>query len=76
MSPAASPTVSPILWFDIYWLKDYRRKKSTLHLPEGFKPRANNVTDETNDQNQKKLFCQVSSLTIQYTVILRGPGEV
>lgn len=32
MSPAASPTVSPILWFNIYWLKDYRRKKSTLHF--------------------------------------------
>ena len=56
MSPAASPTVSPILWFNIYWLKDYRRKKSTLHLPEGFKPRANNVTDETNDQNQKNFI--------------------
>ena len=56
MSPAASPTVSPILWFNIYWLKDYRRKKSTLHFRIGFKPRANNITDETNDQNQKNFI--------------------
>ena len=56
MSPAASPTVSPILWFNIYWLKDYRRKKkSTLHIRR-LKPRKNNVTDETNDQNQKNFI--------------------
>ena len=54
MSHTASPTVSLICGL-MYWLKDYRtgrRARCTLE-GLGLKGRANNVTNETNDQNQK-----------------------